>query len=140
MPTINTIVEGCYPDTPSRLMYCDVDVEIPRNARVLFSHHDLHPQRYLLYLKSESFRDTRLVRHKVFDKKSDPDKIIQGGWPLNENINNFRWIFDSQRSLVTKDGRLYVQASFFREDWLWYLEKASEIFRDCEAIFKGKKN
>ncbi len=133
---INTIVEGCMPDTPERLMYCGVQEQIPENASVL---RIKERTKYLLYYKTNFNRDCAIVNNPFFDSYEDRKKI-EGGFPL-ENLNkNVDWIFDAQRSFTTRDGRIYVESIFFLKDWRWYLEAVPTILKECKEMFRGEKS
>lgn len=139
---INTIIEGCMPDTPEKLMYCGIELVIPDNASIILSDHDLHPNRFLLYAKSENFFEFEILQNPCFKwsrDSPDPNKLISGGWPIKNFESNFRGIFDAQRSLTTRDGRVYVQAIYFEERWRWYLEAVPAILKECREIFSGEK-
>ena len=122
---ISSIIEGAFPDTPTRAMYASMGSDIPKNIRALVVD-DM--TRMVLYGTSEDFELIELVK--------DPEKIL-GGYPIRSIEPNFRWIFDAQRSIVTKDGRIYVDTGYFKENWTWYLDAMPIIVKDCGNIFKG---
>ena len=133
---INTIIEGCFPDTPEFLMYHDLELEIPTNAEIVLSDHKLNPYRY----SPENPDDFTVINDPFFRRDvANPSKKIKGGWPILEHEPNFRCIFDAQRSLTTRDGRVYVSATYFEENWRWYLEVISKIIEECGQVFRGEK-
>lgn len=139
---IHTIVEGCMPDTPGKLMYCGIGAEIPENARIVLSDHELHPNRYLLYARTDNSSGLEMVPSPNFDfnlNEQDPNKLFSGGWPIRKFVSNFRWIFDAQRSLTTRDGRIFIEATYFHQSWTWYLRAVPKILEECGAIFRGEK-
>jgi hypothetical protein len=138
---IHSIVEGCMPDTPMQLMYAGIEFQIPKNANVLFWSHDIHPKKYLLYGKAKNFTDFEIINNPYFqfEKGLDVNNLIKGGVPIRYYEPNFNWIFDAQRSLTTKDGRIYIQGLYFESRWRWYLERVPKILRESEEIFKKNK-
>jgi len=140
--TINAIVEGCMPDTPKKLMYCGIEMVIPENVQILLSDHDVHPNRYLLYAKTEDFSEFKISQNPYFDCNlnfKNPNKLYTGGWPLRSFEPNFRWIFDAQRSLTTRDGRIFIETTYFHKDWRWYLDAVPTILKECREMFKGER-
>ena len=142
---IETIIEGCMPDTPGRLMYAGIDTQIPENAKILFWDHDYHPMRYLLYAQAdEDFMDFEVLDDYGFLESEigflESNRFFRGGFPLRKYEPNFSWIFDAQRSLTTRDGRIYVEAGYFTKDWRWYLNAVSRILSECGEIFRGEKD
>jgi len=138
---IESIVEGCMPDTPSRLMYCGIELLIPKNAKILLSNHEIHPNRYLLYAETEDFESFQVVQTPYFLGNlnlTDPSKLISGGWPLIQFEPNFREIFDAQRSITTRDGRIFIKALYFHESWRSYLKAVPIILKECGMIFRGE--
>ena len=135
---INTIIEGCFPDTPRKLMYSGIEIKIPKNARLLLSEHKIHPNRYLLYAKTKDFLDFEILQNPRF-RTNFPSRDIKGGWPLKRFEPNFRWIFDAQRSLTPREGRIYIDAFYFQEQWEWYLSAVQTILKQCGQIFRGEK-
>jgi hypothetical protein len=141
--TINTIVEGCFPDTTHQLMYCSIELTIPENAKVLFSENSCNPKRYLLHAKTYDFSEVEILQNPYFklDANSpDPNKSILGGWPLKTFEPNFNWILGTQRSLITIDGRIYVQATYFSKGFRSYLKSVSIILKECGEMFRGERD
>ena len=139
---INSIVEGCMPDTPGKLMYCGIEMIIPENVQILLSEHEIHPNRYLLHAKTKDFSEIKILQNPHFKCNlnfQNPNKFFSGGWPLRSFEPNFRWIFDAQRSLTTRDGRVYIQATFFEEDWRWYLNAVPIILKECGEMFREER-
>ena len=139
---IKTIVEGCMPDTPRKLMYAGIELDIPQNVKIVLSNHDVHPNRYLLYAKTDDFSSFDILQNPYFECNlnfQDPNKMFSGGWPVLQFESNFRWIFDAQRSLTTLDGRIYIQALFFERNWRGYLDTVPTILKECGEIFGGDK-
>jgi hypothetical protein len=138
--TINSIVEGCLPDTPMKVMYAGTEMQIPENARIILCEHELHPIQYLLYAKSSDFSDLEIINNPVFETNiKNQGRLYHGGWPILKSSPNFRWIFDAQRSIITKDRRIYVDTTYFEQDWRWYLNFVPIIFKHCGSIFSGEK-
>lgn len=138
---IETIIEGCYPDTPMSIMCVGIEELIPKNVNLLLSDHEIHPHRYLLYARTEDFSTYEInqnpyIERMVHGRYLNPHKLFTGGWPLNDNINNFRWIFDAQRSLTTRDGRIYINSVHFQDGWRFYLDKVPLLLKDCKSIFE----
>lgn len=141
--TINAIVEGCMPDTPKKLMYCGIEMVIPENSQILLSDHDIHSNRYLLYAKTEKFSEFEILHNPYFDCNlnfQDSNKSFSGGWPLRSFEPNFRWIFDAQRSLTTREGRIYIKSTYFHKDWRWYLDAVPTILKECGEMFRGERS
>jgi hypothetical protein len=128
----NSIVEGCMPDSPTKLSYCGLELSIPENVKHILSFHHIHPERFLLY-----------ARRGVDDSNVElfmgerPNGKIKGGWPIVRFEPNFRWIYDSQRALVTRDGRIYIREDYLRKNWKWYLNSVPQMLRDCGEIFRN---
>lgn len=143
---INTIVEGAMPNTPERLMYASLELQIPENAIILTTDEKDDRFKYLLYAKSADFNKIEIINKpdfSLYDRVKAYDVIrdkFKGGYPLNRLEQNIKWIYDSQRSFTTKDGRIYVHTTYFHPDWRWYLNSSvPTILRECGELFKGKK-
>ena len=132
MEKINTIVEGCFPDTPGKLAYAGLEMQIPENAHVLKSDK----RTFLLYGDSNN-RDLRVINNPFFETYGQV-KVVRGGFPLERLHPNFSWIFDAQRSLTTRDGRIYIETVYFHKDWRWYLEAVPKILEVCGKLFSGE--
>ncbi len=131
---INTIVEGAFPDTPSSLLYAGFEFEIPKNARLL---RIKDKTKYVLYC-STNFVDMSIEQNPFFtDYKQCRD--IEGGFPLERLYPNINWAFDAQRSFTTRDGRIYIESTFFHKDWRWYLDSVPFIIQDCNTIFSCER-
>lgn len=132
MEEITAIVEGADHDAPSRIGYVGIDFYIPTNACSL----RIGARRFELYAREDmqSLKDCLEVL-ELQDKK--------GGWPLrDENSRNPDWLLfaiESQRSVVTRDGRVYVCETYFEKDWVWYLDIVPNIVQDCKEVFAGRK-
>lgn len=141
--TINTIVEGgMFENTPKRLMYCGIELIIPENVQILLSDHKIHPERYLLYAKTNGVSEFEILRNPYFEcnrNYQDPNKFFSGGWPLKRFEPNFNWIFNARRSLTTRDGRIYIAAIYFEKKERSYLKAVPTILKDCREIFGGEK-
>lgn len=133
---INTIVEGCIPNTPESLMYCGVEEQIPENASIL---RIKEKAKYLLYCRTNFTGDCIIVNNPFFNSYEDVKKIEEG-FPLENLIKNVDWIFDAQRSFTTRDGRAYIQLIYFHKDWRWYLEAVPTILKECKEMFRGEKS
>jgi len=137
---IQTIVEGAMPDTPSRLMYCSLELRIPENALILAYKND-ERFKWLLYAKAEDFQNMKILNNPDFSSfgrvkaYGEIEKKFKGGFPLDILDPGIRWAFDAQRSFTTRDGRIYVQTTFFHPDWTWYLDAVPIILEDCRKIF-----
>lgn len=141
MGNVESIVEGCMPDTPSRVMYCSIELTIPKNVTMLFKEHPVHPIRYLLYAKTPDFEELQVVHNPYFKgnlNKTNPNKLLKGGWPILKFDPKFDLTFDAQRSLTTRDGRIFVNSLYFHESWRWYLDVVPTILRECGMIFRGE--
>ncbi len=138
---INSIIEGCMPDTPRQLMYTGIELDIPKNANVLFWSHEVHPLRYLLYGKTKNFTDLEIINNPFFQFKLglDVNKLIKGGLPLRDYDPKFRQTFDTQRSITTRDGRIYIKALHFQDRWRRYLDAVQTILKESGEIFRGEK-
>jgi len=143
---IESIIEGCYRDTPSKLLYCEIDTPIPKDEKILYYEHKIHPEGYLFYAKGVGFPDIekiQIINNPFFSNREEVkeniknNKAFEGNFLLN-NIKNFNWIFEARRSLVTSDGRIYVDMNYFQNNWRWYLNSAPTILKECGEIFKGK--
>ncbi len=136
---LNTVVEGTYPDIPQVINVCGIELQIPINARVLRIRER---ERYILYGTTQDFLDLRIVQSPIFVgvKGYDDGKKIPGGWDLREHCENIGWVHDNQRSLLTRDGRLYVETIYFHEDWRWYLDRVPEILHKAKKIFDVDSN
>jgi len=124
---IETIVEGAMPDTPSRLMYAALEIQIPENA-ILLSTGGF--QKYLLYARTSDFKKLKRIncpdfsssqRVRAYDEIKRFSEKIGSGFPLKRLFPNIKWVFDSQRSFTTRDGRIYVEVTYFHPDWIGYL-------------------
>lgn len=131
--TINTIVGGMMPDTPRSLLYAGFEFQIPENSQILKIKDKT---KFLLYCRTD-FIDISIINNPHFHKYYMREKI-QGGFPLETLCQNIDWVFDSQRSFTTRDGRLYVESIYFHTDWRWYLNAVPLIIEDCKKIFKEK--
>ncbi|VVB77547.1 Uncharacterised protein [uncultured archaeon] len=129
---INTNIEGCFPDTPRKLMYAGVEEQIPENALVL---RIKERRKYLLYCKTNFTGDFITINNPIFNSYEEKEKI-SGGFPLENLINNVDWIFDAQRSFTTRDGRVYVDSNYFHKDWRWYIEAVPTIIKESLWIFQ----
>ena len=122
----DTIMEGCFPNTPSKLMYAKLPFHIHENARVL----TVEETRYLLYATTDDFCDYSL------ESVSD---IVEEGFSIEDICDFALWtIYNSQRSFITRDGRMYVASHYFEEGWEWYLDNISTILDTCGKLFKGE--
>ena len=124
-------------------MYYGIEMLIPENVQILLSDHEIHPNRYLLYAKTEDFSKFEILQNSFFGcdlNRQNPNKFFSGGWPLRSFEPNFRWIFDAQRALITRDGRIYIESTYFHKDWRWYLDAVPAIFKECGEIFRGERN
>lgn len=145
--TINTIIEGCFPDTPGKLMYGGIELEIPAEINCILFEDSYHPIRYILYERAENneqnqnFSNINIINNPFFESYEECHEFnkIKSGWPIRKFEPNFRWIFDAQRSIVTRDKRIYVSSTYFEKDWRWYLNAVPRIFKECEQIFSGEK-
>lgn len=119
----DTIMEGCFPDTPDRLLYSKLPFHIHENIKVLTIGNGKYREKdkYLLYDGSIE----------------DIQNIPEGGFPI-ENLSDLAlWtIFDAQRSFITRDGRIYIESGYFEENWKWYLDNIFTILNTCEKLFK----
>ncbi|MEK6830756.1 MAG: hypothetical protein AABX77_01900 [Nanoarchaeota archaeon] len=136
---INTIVEGCYPDTPRSLTYCRTELQIPENVRVLDAE-DSWNRKYILYATTTDFDNINIENcqsFKDYDSKKEFNKSIKG-YPLKRLESKIHLIFGAQRSLTTRDGRIYIDSHYFHKDWTWYLDAVLTILKECKEIFRGK--
>ncbi len=138
---INTIVEGAMPDTPSRLMYCSLELEIPENINLATYKSD---ERFKWLLYGRFNPNLQIVNNPDFEsfgRKDAYDEIkrrFKGGFPIDTLESGLRWAFDAQRSFTTRDGRIYVEVTYFHPDWRWYLDCAPVIVDDAKKIFSGE--
>ena len=143
--SINSIVEGCFPDTPSRLMYASMPLQIPQNVQVILRDHHLYPRRYILHAINPHFtdnpRDITIVHNPTYpyNTQLEANKTNRTGWPILQQEPNFRWIFEAQRAIITKDGRVYVDTERFEQDRRLYLSSIPTILKECGQIFRGEK-
>jgi hypothetical protein len=137
---INTVIEGAYPNTPQDISVCGIEtvLYIPENARIL----RIKDEKYIFHGTTSDFSEFRVAQSPVFIGKSGYDKIkrISGGLDMKEQFPKINWIFDAQRSLLTLDGRLYVAAIYFHEQWRWYLDRVPEILYKAKKIFDAQSN
>lgn len=138
---IESVIEGCFHDSPSKLQYSGNGLVVPRNVQVVLWEDKHHPERYLLYGVAPDFAELEVVNNPFFEDRSDVDAKLGdvGGWPINGTYPNFGWIFESRRSITTNDGRIYVKSSYFEKGWRWYLEAVPKILEECREIFSGRK-
>jgi hypothetical protein len=139
---INTIVEGCMLDTPEKLMYCGIELAIPKNVNLVLNDDSDSPRRYLLHANTTDFANITILDDRVLDcdlRVQDPDKSFSGGWPITSFHPHFRYIFDDQRALVTRDGRIFIQVPYFHESGYWYFNNVPLILRQCAKIFSGQR-
>ena len=141
---INTVVEGAYPDTPQDISVCGIEtvLYIPKNARILRIRDGIRDEKYIFHGTTSDFSDFRVVQSPVFIGKRGYGEIkrISGGYDMREQFPNIIWVFDAQRSLLTLDGRLYVKAIYFHEQWRWYLDRVPEILGEAKKIFDAQSN
>lgn len=135
---IKTIVEGAFHESPERITYQGFSWSIPANARLLKidNHH-----KYLLYGIGQNTAGFEVVRNHYHDGKPfELEEIgrIKGGWPIQSLEQGIRFIFDSCRSFITRDGRIYVSATYFHQDWDWYLRAIPTILQDCMQVFNSE--
>lgn len=136
---IQTIIEGCNKDTITQLQYITSNAQIPENAQHLIFNHQFNSQRYLLYATYTDQTDITIQYNPHYEQTQDPSIMLKGGFPLNDLIDGFNWIFESQRSLITKDRRIYIGATYFVDNWRWYLEKVPTIINQCKQIFQEQQ-
>jgi len=136
---LNTIIEGCMPDTPRSLLYAGIELQIPENLQIVFCENGVHEDRYLLYARSSDFVDFEVINNPFYESYKESKQALKGGWPIKRIEPNFNWIFDAQRSITTKDGRIYIDAMYFAKSWRWYLDAVPTILRECGEVFSGEK-
>lgn len=125
---VNTILEGCFHDTPSKLQYSELKTEIPINVKALLLTNSPNNGRFSLYATTEDFKELKI----------NPNYSTQGGWPINKIDAHIPWLFEGLRSFTTRAGRIYIEQGYFRENWEWYLEAVPVILSDCKSIFDGR--
>ena len=78
----NTIIEGCLPNTPSRIQCEPIELDIPTNVQVLFESDTYHPHKYPLYATTSDFSTYDVVHNPFFEKGSisTPHTSFSGGW------------------------------------------------------------
>ncbi len=135
-----TVIEGCMPDTPRQLSFEILeDLDIPVNVRTIFNAHKLHPVRYILHARFDEKGRIIILDNPKYSRTAEPSKIDARGWRINEYVENFRWIFDAQRAIITQDRRVYVHSEFFKEGWRFYVEGVENLVNSCNQIFSGEK-
>jgi hypothetical protein len=142
--TVNSIVEGCMPDTPEKLVYCSLELQIPENS-VLLTYADDARLKWLLYARTNDFTQIEIANNPDFSslgKAQAYEEIkrrFQKGFPIDSIDPRISRTYDAQRSFTTKDGRIYVETAYFHQDWRWYLDAVPTIIRECGKIFRGEK-
>ncbi len=143
---IESVIEGCFPNTPNRLMYAGIPLQIPQNVQVILSDHEIHPRKYYLHAINPNFtdnpQDITLIHNPTYPDNSTHEfnNKNRTGWPIVQHEPMFRWIFDAQRSLTTRDGRIFIDTTYFEESWRWYLSVVPTILKECGQIFRGEKS
>ncbi|MBU3912473.1 MAG: hypothetical protein KKB21_00260 [Nanoarchaeota archaeon] len=126
---VHAILEGADHDTPSRIAYCAVDIQIPANASVLRIRNSG------LFLLGR-FPDFKYSNSGTFK----PNKSIRGLPLLDSSENNpdwVDWVFEMPRSLTTRDGRFYLSEIFYKPKWEYYFPVIPVILKDCQKFFQG---
>ena len=124
---VNTILEGSFHDEVNRLQYSELELEIPSNAKSIM----IGKIQFLLYGAAKDFN--RL-------KPEALPKANGKGWPLKKLDGLIDWVFESPRSLITEDGRIYVSSTYFEKGWGWYLDKIPIILNDCKKQYSKYKS
>ena len=123
---VNTIMEGANHDSPSVLQYLKLPFHIPENNSILTCQSN----RFLLYAATKDFCHVDLV-----------DKVDGSleGCCIESVYPHALWVaFESQRSFITRDGRVYVSSGYFEKDWKWYLDAMPSIIEDSRRLFNGE--
>jgi hypothetical protein len=118
---ISGVIEGCNEEDNS-LGYLGFDSFIPENAKSLYLGYN-----ELLALAGEGFQ---LFPYHLINP--NPGK----GWHLNIPNVPLVFVFTCPRSVITRDGRIYVNALALTEDKRYYLDAYMPlIIEDCTRIF-----
>ncbi len=118
---VDLLLEGCMPDTVMGLQYIELDLEIPKNAKIL----KIGSQQFPLYAKTRDFDSIELERSLG----------SKGGFPLEVFEPMINWGFDNPRSLITRDGRIYLSSAYFKEGFTWYQKFIPTILKDCKERY-----
>ncbi|MBT4136163.1 hypothetical protein HOD75_00285 [archaeon] len=138
---ISVLVEGCYAHNPSSLLLVGLNFEVFDNITVLSQGFGDHFRRYLLYGHVEEFFNRN--GSAISDKKEidwmrrRTRKISARGFPLERMFQGFESLFDFQRSLITNDGRIYVEESYFEIKGDQYLDAVPNILKYSGKFLEG---
>ncbi|MFH1711052.1 MAG: hypothetical protein ABH840_01955 [Nanoarchaeota archaeon] len=129
---INSVLEGCDHDSPSKIHYAPIEIFIPENALVL----RVREVKLFLYGRFNNFEYSESKILKPLGKSK--------GWNLrDENASNpgwLGWVFEMPRSITTHDGRLYLNEVFYEPKWEYYFPLVPTILQDCSDFFSGRKS
>ena len=132
MPRIiipKTIIEGTWMSHPYRPCYEGYSYEIPLGVLNLVKDDNTE---YPLYARTLDFK----TLERLADFFEPP--IRRKGFPIKRVIQNFSYIFDNQRSVITSDGRVYVNSGYFSNGNRIYLKRIPQIIQDCRRVFSGE--
>jgi hypothetical protein len=118
----NTMIEGCQmAERGLNPNYFGLKLSIPKNVSIVAV-----PQyKFLLYVRD-------------FDLSNKLEIPSLGkGFSIEETVGNLVWFFECPRSLITKDGRIYIREDAFTNSRKDYLEGlVPKILKDCKKIFE----
>ena len=119
---VDTLLEGCMPDQVASLQYTELELDIPKNVKIV----KVGDTEFLLYAKTGDFRSFQ---------REDSSNPKSKGWPLEAFEPMITWAFDNPRSLITRDGRIYLSPVYLKEGFDWYQNFIPSILRDCKGRY-----
>ncbi len=123
---VDTLLEGCMPDQVASLQYIELELDIPKNVKLV----KIGNIEFLLYAKTKDFRSLQ---------REDSTTARSNGWPLEVFEPMITWAFDNPRSLITRDGRIYLAKRYLKEGFDWYLNFMPLLLKDCKEKYSRDK-
>jgi len=77
-------------------------------------------------------------KKRIGDMRNRALSINGNGFPLDKLWEDFIEVFDAQRSLITNDGRIYVEESFFSVKDGLYLNAVPRILEYASSFIDGE--
>ncbi|MBD3253363.1 hypothetical protein GF386_06525 [Candidatus Pacearchaeota archaeon] len=125
------VVEGFYWKEEEYLRYEGTSLWIPENALALDNGKE--QEKLILYAYIIGFPEG----YWGISYNQNLPRHIRGGWPILDLRPNFDMIHDVQRSIITRDGRLFLKRDLLERDKQYYLHSLTQIIYDSMDIIQG---
>jgi len=133
---INAILEGADHDTPRSITYSPLNISsVSKNASVIIIGKTRLPMYGRLSNPNnpKSFEEVRITDYSKIKGIELEDKS-------SKNSHWLSWVFEMPRSLVTRDGRFYMNEIFLEPRWEYYFPLVPRIIKDSHNFFSNRIN